>query len=454
MHDHHDHHHHHHGHDHHGHHHHGPSAAVEALEEPMDAANKALGDALQVSFRILKGIMVVLVLLYLVSNLKCIQGHQNALVMRLGRLMPGTHDAGLVRAWPFPLEEVLILPTKQANTINIQSHTFYRREDEIGRDLSMIYRGDHGGLDPSLDGALLTADKGLVHVEWKITYKFDEDIAQFVSHIYGAERVTPEGTVLAAENLIRTVVETTGIHLATELTAEEIIRTRVSEVQAMMRDRINERLRDLESGVRVTSVEMKDPTPPMQVREAFNQTQIAENAKKRTIDAAAGRAIAIKNQTAGAIHEQIIRVLDAIAAADTAEQPAMREQLDALLMSDELGGDAGRMISAAQSYYSNEVGQMRSDVEEYEKLLPEYLRNPGMLISRKWEEARSQILNNPQTVKIMIPRGLGLFRLRIGRDPRQMREDEAAELQAGVPGELRASELLPQYYHPVNTELE
>lgn len=453
MHDHHDHH--HHDHDHHGHHHHhGPSAAVEALEEPMDAANKALGDALQVSFRILKGIMVVLVLLYLVSNLKCIQGHQNALVMRLGKLMPGAHDAGLVRAWPFPLEEVLILPTKQANTISIDSHTFFRRADEIGRDISMIYRGDHGGLDPSLDGALLTADKGLVHVEWKITYKFDEDITQFVSHIHGAERVTPEGVVLAAENLIRTIVETTGIHMATELTAEEIIRTRVSEVQAMMRDRVNDRLRDLQSGVRVTSVEMKDPTPPLQVREAFNQTQISENAKKRAIDAADGQAISLKNQTAGAIHAEIITVLDALASASEENRPALKARLDEILMGGQLGGDAGRMISNAQSYYSREVGQMRSDVEEYEKLLPEYKRNPALLISRKWEEARDQILNNPYTVKIYIPRGLGLFRIRIGRDPLQMREDEARDFQTGGARDIKASELLPEYYHPMNTEFE
>ena len=41
-------------------------------EEPLDAANQALADSLKVSFKILKGIMVILVVLYMLSNGRCI----------------------------------------------------------------------------------------------------------------------------------------------------------------------------------------------------------------------------------------------------------------------------------------------------------------------------------------------------------------------------------------------
>ena len=59
------------------------------------------------------------------------------------------------------------------------------------------------------------------------------------------------------------MVETTGIHLAGELTAEEMIRTRVDHVQTEMTRRVNERLKELHSGLTVTRVEMFEPTPPI-----------------------------------------------------------------------------------------------------------------------------------------------------------------------------------------------
>ena len=57
-------------------------------EEPLNAANQSLADALRASFGILKVIMMVLVVLYLFSNVRCIEGHEPALVLRLGRLLP------------------------------------------------------------------------------------------------------------------------------------------------------------------------------------------------------------------------------------------------------------------------------------------------------------------------------------------------------------------------------
>ena len=90
---------------------------------------------------------------------------------------------------------------------------------------------------------MLTADAGLVHVQWKVTYKID-DVSSYVSNIGGK-------SVEAAESLIRTFVENVGIQLATELTAEELIRTRVDFVQSEMRRRINEQLASVDSGIKV-----------------------------------------------------------------------------------------------------------------------------------------------------------------------------------------------------------
>ncbi|MCH7953139.1 MAG: 2-oxoacid:acceptor oxidoreductase family protein, partial [Chloroflexi bacterium] len=223
----------------------------EVIRRNFDAVDQSLSDALRSSFGVLKGVMVVLVVLYLFSNVRSIAGHEQALKLRLGRLLPGTHEAGLVWALPLPIDEIVPLPTLKSNELLIKSHTFHRRANEIGKPLTFISRREGQGLDPSLDGALLTADTGLVHTQWKVTYKFD-NVRNFVTRIMG------DG-VDGAEALITTYVETVGIEIASEMTADEFIRTELGRVQSEMRRRINQRLAALESGVVVTLVEMFEP---------------------------------------------------------------------------------------------------------------------------------------------------------------------------------------------------
>ena len=70
------------------------------------------------------------------------------------------------------IDEIIPLPTERANTMTIESQTFFRRPEEVGLDLEFLVA--RGRLNPVLDGALMPGDKKLVHLIWKITYKFDE----------------------------------------------------------------------------------------------------------------------------------------------------------------------------------------------------------------------------------------------------------------------------------------
>jgi regulator of protease activity HflC (stomatin/prohibitin superfamily) len=410
----------------------------EVLVEPTDAANKALTDALHISFRILKGIMVVLVVLYLFSNVQCIDSSEQALVLRLGRLKPGVVDAGLVKAYPFPLEEILRLPTKKANESQIDSHNFYRKPSEVGKELEVLAsaRRPGQGLNPVLDGALLTADNGLVHVQWKVTYKFN-DVRAYIENILGDE-------LESAEALIKTIVETTGIHIASGMTAEQVTRTRVSDVKDEMKRRINQRLASLHSGLMVTLVEVDKVTPPLQIRGAFIATQNAENRKQRMIRDAERERTKLLNDTAGSACLPLLALLDRI---DEAAREEDREALDALraelddFLESRIEGEAGELIKYARAYYAQVVGQVTSDVELYRTLIPEYERNPVLLIERLWETSRTSILGNPAVTKLYRPSGLGQLRVQIQRDPEQRRIDEARQLQKK---KLETSSFLPE----------
>jgi regulator of protease activity HflC (stomatin/prohibitin superfamily) len=413
-------------------------------EEPLDAANQSLADALRSSFSILKGIMFIIVVLYLFSGVQSIKGHEQALVLRMGRLLPEVHEAGLVWALPFPIDQILVFPTRKSNEVTVASHTFFRRENEVGQPLSYISRSAERGLDPSLDGALLTADSGLVHVQWKVAYKIG-DVGSYVSQMRG-DRVE------AAEGLIRTMVETSGVAIAAELTAEEMIRTRVESVQSEMKRRVNQRLSQLASGIVVERIDMFEPTPPIAVRRVFDDTQKAENAKQRRIRDAQQEHIKILSDVAGAAHSRVVRLLDRIQAGGTADQSveALRAELDLVLLT-EVAGEAGEQIKKASAYHSIVVGRMQSDVDDYRAHLPEFRRAPHLLVNRLWEQTRREILEGEGVTKIYRPHGVSQFRLKISQDPEESRINEQRRIQEK---EFDVKKLRPETYHPIGPEYD
>lgn len=417
---------------------------LETAEAPLDAANQSLADALRASFRILKGIMCILVILYLFSNVRRIESHEQALVLRLGQLKPEPpHEAGLVWAFPFPIDEIVPLPTRKSNELAIDSHSFKRRRNEIGKPLSFIARGPTKGLHPVLDGALMTSDAGLVHVRWKAIYKID-DVSQYVSRVIGKE-------VEAAENLILKLVENAGIKVASELTAEELIRTRVDYVQQEMKRRVNEKLTWLKTGITLSRIEMHEPTPPITVRVAFDSTQQSENRKQKKIREAEQQRTKILNEAAGAAYVDLLRVLDELELAKANHEPTdqLQQEVDQIL-THRVEGEAGRAIKDVGAYLSQVVGLMQSDVEMYRTLLPEYQRNPHLLIARLWEDTKRNIFSYGGVTKIYRP-SLATFRLNIPLDPEATRVEEALRLQEQ---KFDPSKLRKERYFPVGWEYD
>ncbi|MBN4058855.1 hypothetical protein JYU10_00130 [bacterium AH-315-J04] len=388
-------------------------------EEPLDAANESLSDALISSFRILKGIMLVLMFLFIFSNVRGVDTSEQALQLRLGSLYD-VHDPGLVWAMPYPIDEIVPMPTKKSNELLITSHSFRRHSSEIGIPLAVIARDVTEGLDPVHDGALLTADSGLVHTQWKITYKID-DLRSFVSMVKG-------DNVETAESLIRSYIETVGVHVASELTAEEIIRTRLEYVRSEMKKRVNDRLRAINSGIDVTQVEMYEPTPPLQVRSSFDNAQKAENRQRAVIAQAEQARVKILNESAGAAYTELVEALDRRENAKTEGRSLEDSQRDIdRILNTLVEGIAGILLKEAGAQLSVLVGQIQSDVELYRTLLPEYESNPDLLIARLWEQTRESIFMNPGVTKIYRPLGCQ-FRLTIPLDPKETQLAEERRL--------------------------
>ena len=76
---------------------HHPHRTLNIPDAPLDAANQSLADALRASFGVLKGIMIVLVVLFVFSGLSMVQENQQAVVMRFGKLNTAAREPGLSR---------------------------------------------------------------------------------------------------------------------------------------------------------------------------------------------------------------------------------------------------------------------------------------------------------------------------------------------------------------------
>ena len=402
-------------------------------EERVDGANQSLADALSTSFSILKAAMVVLVVLFLASGAFVVEQNEQAIVLRLGKPVGGIRTAGFNWAFPAPIDEVIKVPVKQSSTVAIESHWLHIRDKEKGLPLSQIMRG-RKGLHPMRDGALLTGDKGLVHIRWQLTYAVN-DLLLFVTHVSDAD-------VEKAGLLITKVLENVAIHIVGGYTTEEATRKRLSELRAEVKMAINETLDRLKTGIIVETVEIPESTPPVQIKLAFDQVIQEENNKRTTIRNAEQMARQLLNAVAGSAHPRLIADLDdrdaAVLAGDTDEVERIDKRIDDIL-EFEASGMTGSMISMAKGYYSSVVQDIRGDVEEYEALVVEFQERPMLLKSRLWQETKSRLFSSPGVTKIYSPRG-SEFRISLGLDPRQRqkaeRDEYLKEVERGAPLEL------------------
>ncbi|MFQ5490193.1 MAG: SPFH domain-containing protein, partial [Phycisphaerae bacterium] len=348
--------------------------------------------------------------------------HEEAVVLRFGSLAGGARNPGLSLAWPFPIDETLRVRTTAVTLRADKAHWFKVSPEEVGTPLSNLSRARK--LRPGIDGVLVTGDRGLAHVKWSIVYRID-DLARFVNHVsdYSDEKT---------EQLIHTLLETAAVDVASRFTASEITQARTDDVAREVKRLMNLDLEQLETGIRVTSVEIPTATVPLQTLFSFARVTQAESIKETKIQEAKQKAADLLNEAAGAAHTAIIETLDALDVAkrsgDDDAVARLGQALDELL-EIRATGKAGAAIRHAKASYTQMVQGIAGDVEEFDALLSEYQRNPEALIDRLWRATERRILASTGVTKFYLPPSEKEIRIKIGPDPRDKRAAEKREYE-------------------------
>ncbi len=391
--------------------------------EAMDAPNQSLADALRVSFRILKVVLIIVIVLYFGSGIQKLEQNEKALVLRLGKIRDKVEGpGGPVWTFPRPIDQLIKVPVAEKRTMTLHRQDLLVKE---GEDRSSLRRT--GGLDPKLDGSIMTGDRGLVHAQWIVTYEID-DLRKFYINVFDAEK---KGERAGEKPLIELAVENAAIEVIGQMAAVDVVRNEISKIQERVQSKAQATLDALETGIKIANIDAK-PSWPVQTKAAFEMVTNASSNKRKKKDDAEKRSKEILNGTAGPAHAALKVLFDEyLAAKRTKDQGVasskMAEIEDVIL--HQATGQASEVIQEARSFKKMALEDIQADALEFRALLPEYKRNPEMLFSRLWYEAQEKILSNPKITKRHLPAHQKEVRLIIGPDPIEKAEREKRALE-------------------------
>ncbi len=135
-------------------------------------------DALRSSIAVLRWTLLGLVAVYLASNVRVIGPNENALVLRLGRLTEPVRAPGLLLALPYPLDEVIVVPTRAVQEIQLDEWAAPAASSpqappdpatDAPPEPAAPVAADT--LHPVRDGYALTGDANIVHLRFSVRYR-------------------------------------------------------------------------------------------------------------------------------------------------------------------------------------------------------------------------------------------------------------------------------------------
>ncbi|MDY6913259.1 MAG: SPFH domain-containing protein [Planctomycetota bacterium] len=411
---------------------------VEAAGVQVDPAGESLADALRVSFRLLTVIMIGVSIAFLATGIRFIEPQEVGVKKLFGRVT-SVAEEGLAYTWPFPIGEIDIVSTKEQSLV---VDDFWMHETAADKTKDLLSRRVSGeGLRPIWDGALLTGDRGLLHVRLTCTYMVHNAV-DFRRHV-GSKYVTQapvtqsDVTVDPKIEVIRSAVCKAAIRAAATRTVDGLQRTERDAFAADVLRLAQDELDGIGSGLRINKVLLTSTTWPLRALPAYSQAQTAVSKAEKLKYAAMSEAEKTLNDAAGPNYRKLVgdpsrfsrserydaaepydligQYEKARASADTAEADDLLKQIDRILLSSTTGGEASQVLAEAKSYQTEVRERVKSRADRFNELLPEYRKNKQFMLHRLWAVAREEILSAAQVEKIYFPPGKGKTVYRIKR---------------------------------------
>ncbi len=334
-----------------------------------DASSQALSEALGSSLLLVRLLAVILAAAFVFSCVFTVNPSEVAVVLRFGKPVGEGADQirkqGLHWALPYPIDEIVRIPTGESKTIRTTRAWYAITAEEEAGGIT-----PQGGpqLTPGVDGHVITSDGNILHVRATLRYK----ITQPVDYAFRFANAT---------NLLRSCLDNS-IHWASgRFTADSALyKDRIAFRDAIRRHAVTlvDRL-GLGVGIDTLDVEV---AAPLYVKTYFDQVIAAEQDRSKRINEAQGE------------FDRVTR---------------------------EAVGEAQRTRATGQSLSNSLVQAVSADALFFSQQREDYRKNPALFRERLRIAAIGRILTNAQD-KFFQPASIGEIRMNLSREPETPRK--------------------------------
>ena len=252
------------------------AAALPSAEVPEGAVSQSI----RIAFRTLQAAIVVLVVVWLVGNVRRVPPDQQAVVLRFGRVV-GVQQSGLVMTLPRPIQDVVLLPGPTAqNGLDIDmSHRAIR--------VSSGPASARGPLRGTPAGTFLTGDNAVIVLNAHVTWR----VANEAAYLVAQDRVEPalQRLFAAAATDIAAGHELDDfLAVRPERAGDPAAQARRQAIRGEFAERLNDLLRRFGNaagpglGVEITRVDLTPLLPPA-AKEAFDRVLQSAQAAEQNL---------------------------------------------------------------------------------------------------------------------------------------------------------------------------
>ncbi|MGA0325863.1 MAG: protease modulator HflK [Limisphaerales bacterium] len=351
------------------------SQAMQPKEETLapvrpveDSTTMALADALSSSFKIIQGLMIGLVVIFLGSGFFTVEPNEVAVKLRFGKPVGTGEDRilqqGLHWSPPSPIGEIVKIPIGETRSV-VATNCWYAVTPEMEISGQLPYATS--SLRPGVDGYAITSDENIIHARADAKYLISDPVAF-------------KFDFLDVEDLLRNALNNALLFAAAQTTADDALyRDRVG-FKDRVRLRFLNNIQKAQLGIRLQSLDVQT-FPPMFVKEAFDQVTQTEQAVSQ-----------MRNEAEG-----------------DAAQTLRRAQ-----------GEAQAIINQGMSRSNLITSRVIADAKVFEQLKPHYEANPQFFRSRLLIERMGRILtqaNDTWLLPRVAPGQTQELRLQLNREP-------------------------------------
>ncbi len=259
---------------------------------------------------------------------------ERAVVQRFGRFDRELSN-GLNFRWPYPVEEVTIVPYTRQNRV------------EVGFSTGMA--GPYGSIrNPNKpeESLMLTGDENIVDVNFNVFW----NVKNAPAYLFN---IRNPGNNPDANANVKAVSESSMREVIGQNDIQPILTKSRQEIEESVKALIQHTLDSYNSGIQITQVNLQKVDPPADVISAFRDVQAARADQER--------------------------------ARNEAQTYANR-------VIPEARGDAQRILQAAQGYREQSVAEAKGRTERFLKVYSEYQKAPDVTRRRMYLEMMERVL--------------------------------------------------------------